>query len=108
MAEKKQASADKTKSPISDKSAGAILEGSKAPQFELSDATGAKVSLKDLTGKKNLILYFYPKDMTPGCTTEAGSLRDNLEGIRRLGAQVVGISGDSSTTHQKFIDKHAH
>jgi peroxiredoxin Q/BCP len=83
------------------------LEGSKAPQFELADASGNKVALKDLIGKKNLILYFYPKDMTPGCTTEACSFRDNIEGIRRLGAQVVGISGDSSASHQKFIDKHA-
>jgi peroxiredoxin Q/BCP len=83
------------------------LEGTKAPQFELSDATGAKVSLRDLTGKKNLVLYFYPKDLTPGCTTEACSFRDNIEGIRRLGAQVVGISGDSPASHQKFIDKHA-
>src|ERR1700722_20175231 len=83
------------------------LEGAKAPLFELPDASGAKVSLKDLIGKKNLILYFYPKDMTPGCTTEACSCRDNIEGIRRQGAQVVGISGDSPASHQKFIDKHA-
>jgi thioredoxin-dependent peroxiredoxin len=83
------------------------LEGTAAPRFELPDASGTKVSLKDLLGKKNLVLYFYPKDMTPGCTTEACSFRDNLEAIRRLGAQVVGISGDSPASHQKFIDKHA-
>ena len=85
----------------------ASLEGSKAPAFELPDESGKTVALKDLIGKKNLILYFYPKDMTPGCTTEACSFRDNIEGIRRVGAQVVGISGDSSASHQKFIDKHA-
>jgi thioredoxin-dependent peroxiredoxin len=87
--------------------AGSALEGSKAPSFELPDASGTKVSLKDLIGKKNLVLYFYPKDMTPGCTTEACSFRDNIDGIRRLGAQVVGISGDNPMLHQKFIDKHA-
>ena len=86
---------------------GASLEGQKAPAFELPDQSGAKVSLKDLIAKKNLILYFYPKDMTPGCTTEACSFRDNLEGIKRLGAQVVGISGDTPASHQKFTVNHA-
>ncbi len=87
--------------------AAARLEGAKAPLFELPDETGKTVALKDLIGKKNLILYFYPKDMTPGCTTEACSFRDNFELIRRLGAQIVGISGDTPASHQKFIDKHA-
>src|ERR1700735_2886006 len=94
MAAKKNAIQDKTKPIASAKSESPSLEGSKAPQFELTDASGTKVSLKTLLGKKNLILYFYPKDMTPGCTTEACSFRDNIEGIRRLGAQVIGISGD--------------
>jgi len=98
---------DKTKPLKADSAGGPALEGQKAPAFELPDQSGAKVSLKDLVGKKNLILYFYPKDMTPGCTTEACSFRDNIEGIKRLGGQVVGISGDSSASHQKFIDKHA-
>jgi thioredoxin-dependent peroxiredoxin len=98
---------DKTKPVPTKTKAEGSLEGSPAPQFQLSDAAGAKVSLKDLTGKKNLVLYFYPRDMTPGCTTEACSFRDNIEGIRRLGAQVVGISGDTPASHQKFIDKHA-
>jgi peroxiredoxin Q/BCP len=107
MAAKKIASPGKAK-PTSEKLGdGSSLEGSKAPLFELPDETGKKVALKDLLGKKNLILYFYPKDMTPGCTTEACSFRDNIEGIRRLGAQVIGISGDGSASHQKFIDKHA-
>jgi len=107
MAAKKNASNAKMKPVASKPNPGGTVEGSKAPPFELPDASGTKVSLKDLIGKKNLILYFYPKDMTPGCTTEACSFRDNIEGIRRAGAQVVGISGDSSASHQKFIDKHA-
>lgn len=104
MAGKKTAAPGNPKTSATD---GASLEGIKAPAFELPDESGKKVALKDLLGKKNLILYFYPKDMTPGCTTEACSFRDNIEGIRRLGAQVIGISGDSSASHQKFIEKHA-
>jgi peroxiredoxin Q/BCP len=107
MPAKKTASPAKTKLPAAKPDAEPSLEGSKAPAFELPDESGKQVALKDLIGKKNLVLYFYPKDMTPGCTTEACSFRDNIEGIRRLGAQVVGISGDSSGSHQKFIDKHA-
>lgn len=107
MATKKTAASGKTKPSVAKSGAESSLEGSKAPAFELPDESGKKVALKDLIGKKNVILYFYPKDMTPGCTTEACSFRDNIEGIRRLGAQVIGISGDSSASHQKFIDKHA-
>lgn len=83
------------------------LEGKKAPAFELPGAEGNKVALKDLVGKRNLVLYFYPRDMTPGCTTEACSFRDNMDAIRRLGAEIVGISGDSPESHQKFAAKHA-
>ena len=107
MAVKKTAVPAKSKPVAANLGDGASLEGTKAPAFELPDESGNKVALKDLIGKKNLILYFYPKDMTPGCTTEACSFRDNIEGIRRLGAQVIGISGDSSASHQKFIEKHA-
>jgi peroxiredoxin Q/BCP len=107
MAAKNKNLSGKTKAAVKKPEVAPSLEGSKAPQFELADASGNKIALRDLIGKKNLILYFYPKDMTPGCTTEACSFRDNIEGIRRLGAQVVGISGDSSASHQKFIDKHA-
>ena len=96
MAAKKTPSPSKTKPTQAKAGAASSLEGSKAPAFELPDETGQKLALKDLIGKKNLILYFYPKDMTPGCTTEACSFRDNIEGIRRLGAQVIGISGDTS------------
>ena len=70
--------------------ASVALEGKKAPAFELSDGDGNRVALKDLIGKNKLVLYFYPKDMTPGCTVEACSFRDNDAKIRALGANVVG------------------
>lgn len=82
------------------------MEGRKAPPFELPDARGATVSLKELVGRGNLVLYFYPKDMTPGCTAEACSFRDYTRQIRALDAQVVGISADSSASHAKFADKY--
>jgi len=88
------------------KSASAALEGKKAPAFDLSDADGKSVALKDLIGANNLVLYFYPKDMTPGCTMQACGFRDNIAPIKKLGAQVVGISGDSTDSHGKFIAKH--
>ncbi len=83
------------------------LEGRKAPSFELPTLDGKTIALKDLIGKRNLVLYFYPKDMTPGCTTEARSCRDNLDEIRAAGAAVVGISPDSPDSHRKFTDKYA-
>jgi|SRR5581483_10564422 len=82
------------------------LEGRKAPDFQLVDDRGRTVRLADLTGSKDLVLYFYPKDMTPGCTTEACAFRDSLEAIRRAGAQIVGVSGDSQASHEKFRDKY--
>jgi peroxiredoxin Q/BCP len=93
----------------SDNSAGAgsPLLGKKAPDFKLADADGNTIALKDLIGRNNLVLYFYPKDMTPGCTIEACSFRDNDSRIRALGAQVVGISADSSASHVKFREKHS-
>jgi thioredoxin-dependent peroxiredoxin len=82
------------------------LEGKKAPAFELTDATGKAVKLKDLTAQGTVVLYFYPKDMTPGCTTEACNFRDNLGAVRKAGAQIVGVSGDSVASHQKFASKY--
>ncbi len=82
------------------------LQGRKAPNFELSDGTGKTVKLSDLMGSKNLVLYFYPKDMTPGCTTEACSFRDNLAAVRAAGANIVGISADSPVSHEKFTAKY--
>ncbi len=87
--------------------ASAALEGRKAPDFELPDREGKPVALKELIGKHNLVLYFYPKDMTPGCTTEACSFRDNFDRIRAMGARVVGVSADPAPSHQKFTDKYA-
>jgi thioredoxin-dependent peroxiredoxin len=85
---------------------GHQLEGKSAPAFDLAAQNGATLSLKDLIARGSLVLYFYPKDLTPGCTTEACSFRDNLSALRKLGAEVVGISGDSSALHDKFIAKH--
>ena len=106
----KKAAAKTPKKPStagsSEKSASVALEGKKAPAFELLDADGKPVALKDLIGSSNLVLYFYPKDMTPGCTIEACSFRDNIAPIKKLGAKVVGISGDSTDSHGKFIAKH--
>ncbi len=82
------------------------LEGKKAPAFDLPDQSGNKVALNDLTARGNVVLYFYPKDMTPGCTAEACSFRDNIDKVRALGAEVVGVSADSSASHEKFVAKH--
>jgi peroxiredoxin Q/BCP len=86
--------------------AGHPLEGKPAPDFELPDASGHPVKLHDLTSTGNVVLYFYPKDMTPGCTREACDFRDNLSRVRAVGAHVVGISADSPQSHQKFAEKH--
>jgi peroxiredoxin Q/BCP len=76
-----------------------------APDFTLQDETGESHSLADYKGKW-LVLYFYPKDDTPGCTTEACSLRDAATDISELGAEIIGISADDATSHSKFIAKH--
>ncbi|HVB79687.1 MAG TPA: thioredoxin-dependent thiol peroxidase [Candidatus Binataceae bacterium] len=83
------------------------MEGRKAPPFELDDGGGKTVSLKELLGRGNLVLYFYPKDMTPGCTIEACDFRDTTARLKALGAQVVGVSADPPASHRKFTDKHA-
>ena len=87
-------------------SAAHPLEGRKAPSFRLPNQDGASVSLKSLIAAGPAVIYFYPKDLTPGCTAEACDFRDGFEEIRAAGAQVVGISGDSPASHQKFIAKH--
>ncbi|TGL64875.1 thioredoxin-dependent thiol peroxidase [Leptospira sarikeiensis] len=82
-----------------------LKAGSKAPSFTTQNQDGEKVSLKDLVGKKGLVLYFYPKDQTPGCTTEACDFRDNFARLKKEGFNVVGVSKDSVKSHQKFIEK---
>jgi len=84
----------------------AINVGDKAPDFDLSDAAGKRVRLGDFKGKKAVVLYFYPKDDTPGCTKEACSFRDSYESFKEAGAEVIGISSDSEASHQKFADKY--
>ena len=82
-----------------------LIEGKKAPDFSLVNEKGETVQLKDYQGK-NVILYFYPKDMTPGCTTEACDFRDKYEDFSHLNAVVLGVSPDDTKKHMKFIDKH--
>lgn len=83
-----------------------IQEGKKAPQFSLPDSSGKKISLNDFKGKK-VVLYFYPKDMTSGCTKEACDFRDSFPKFNKINAVVLGISPDSKESHQKFIDKYS-
>ena len=80
--------------------------GDKAPNFEGPTGDGGNLGLKDFLGKKNVVLYFYPKDDTPGCTKEACSFRDNLSSIRSMGAEIVGVSVDSVESHKKFSTKY--
>ena len=79
--------------------------GDPAPEFELQDTDGQTVRLRDLRGKK-VVLYFYPRDDTPGCTKEACSFRDNLAALTDAGALVYGVSADSVASHQKFTAKY--
>lgn len=81
------------------------FEGKKAPEIKLKDQDGKTRTLKEFAGSY-IALFFYPKDMTPGCTTEACSFRDNIGPLKKLGVQVLGISCDDEKTHQKFIAKH--
>ena len=80
--------------------------GDKAPEFSLKDQDGQVVTLKSLKGKQ-VVLYFYPKDDTPGCTKEACGFRDSLEPIRKAGAVVLGVSLDGEESHRKFMAKFA-
>lgn len=83
----------------------AVEEGKAAPAFTLEDATGSRVSLEDFKGN-NVVLYFYPRDDTPGCTKEACGFRDLWAEIRQQGAVVLGVSADDAASHRNFIDKY--
>ena len=81
-----------------------LKEGDKAPEFSATTDAGERLSLKDLKGKP-VVLYFYPKDDTPGCTKQACGIRDSYEEFRRAGAMVLGVSPDPVKSHVKFIKK---
>ena len=83
-----------------------VKVGDVAPDFEGLTSDGSRLTLKGFIGRKNVVLYFYPKDDTPGCTREACSFRDNLRTIRDMGAEVVGVSLDSVDSHKKFVAKY--
>lgn len=80
--------------------------GDPAPDFSLADADGNTVSLAELRGKR-VVLYFYPRDSTPGCTKEACAFRDNYEAYQAKDVVVLGVSADDAKSHQKFINKHS-
>lgn len=82
-----------------------LKEGDKAPQFKGTDQNGNKVSLNEFIGKK-VVLYFYPKDDTPGCTAEACNLRDNYNSLIKAGFEVIGVSPDEVESHKKFETKY--
>src|SRR5678816_2638818 len=80
----------------------ALKPGDKAPDFSVKDENGNEVRLKDLKGKK-IVLYFYPKDMTPGCTAESCNLRDNYKTLQKQGYEVLGVSTDNEKSHLSLI-----
>lgn len=82
-----------------------LKAGDNAPQFESVDQNGNAIKLSDYKGKK-VVLYFYPKDNTPGCTAESCNLRDNYDLLQKRGYVVLGVSPDNEKSHKKFIEKH--
>lgn len=83
-----------------------LREGELAPDFELPDQSGTPVRLSSFRGRRAVVLYFYPKDDTPGCTTEACGFRDDHAALAQLDAEVLGVSFDSVASHQKFVEKY--
>lgn len=83
-----------------------IEKGEKIPQFELKNQEGNLFNSDEVIGKKPAVIYFYPKDFTPGCTKEACSFRDSYEDFQEAGAEVIGISNDSEKSHAKFAKKY--
>ena len=82
-----------------------LSEGGMAPDFTLSSNDGRTISLADYKGKKNIILYFYPKDDTPGCTKEACTFRDDIAAFKTADTEILGVSTDTVKSHQRFVDK---
>lgn len=95
-----------SQSQKTDKTMNTVETGSKAPEFALSDQSGNLVRLSGLTGKSNLVLFFYPKDESYGCTREACSFRDQYEEFTEAGAVVIGISSDGVDSHKSFAARH--
>jgi len=83
-----------------------LAEGDKAPAFALPGPDGTRISLNDFRGRKNVVLYFYPKDLTPGCTQEACDFSEHLPAFTKNDTVVIGVSFDDEKTHEKFIQKH--
>ncbi|MBI4412537.1 MAG: peroxiredoxin [Deltaproteobacteria bacterium] len=83
-----------------------VKVGGLAPDFTLPDQEGKQIRLKDFLGKKNIVLYFYPKDETPGCTKEACAFRDSYEVFKTEEAEVIGVSSDATSSHLKFAAHH--
>ncbi|MRX45863.1 thioredoxin-dependent thiol peroxidase [Pedobacter puniceum] len=81
-----------------------LKQGDKAPEFTSKDQHGNTISLSDFRGKK-VVLYFYPKDNTPGCTAEACDFRDNYQSLKAKGFEILGVSTDDEKSHKKFVDK---
>ena len=94
------------KSPDASAPSAGVKEGDPAPSFELLAQAGASLSSADLAGKA-YVLYFYPKDDTPGCTTQACGFRDALPDFKKLGVRVIGVSPDSSSSHERFVAKYS-
>ncbi|HQE34822.1 MAG TPA: peroxiredoxin [Flavobacterium alvei] len=84
----------------------ALQVGDKIPHFSVKDNVGNDFNSESIIGKKAVVIYFYPKDNTPGCTAQACSFRDQYQDFKDLGAEVIGISSDSVTSHEKFIQKY--
>ncbi len=80
-----------------------LKEGDRAPDFSLPDQDGRMVNLGDLLKKSALVVYFYPRDFTPGCTEQSCSFRDNYDAYKKIGAEIIGISADSSASHENFL-----
>ncbi|MEO6883286.1 MAG: thioredoxin-dependent thiol peroxidase [Bacteroidia bacterium] len=90
---------------MNDKHATKLREGDKAPSFAAKDQNGKMISSADLKGKK-IVLYFYPKDNTPGCTAESCDLKNNYYALQKQGYEVIGVSADDEKSHKKFADKY--